>query len=248
VVKTESDVTRLYNGTTWSGNGIMVWESDDPEFTTFAPVDTIGNLDSLVTADTTYYDVKLWSESLDWTPDGNILVGSLRKGVGWGGPLGSKWYIVDPYTGEHLDSFGEPAPDTLKWAIPGGVNGPRGGFFTDENTLYTVDYYMGTLDKWTYTVSVKEESYVPMKFALKQNYPNPFNPRTVIPFDIETKSFVKLTVYDIRGHEIGVIVDEILGTGHHEIPFEASGLASGTYIYRLEVDGKQVAKKMLYLK
>ncbi|MFH2048328.1 MAG: T9SS type A sorting domain-containing protein [bacterium] len=151
-VKTENNMTRLYNGTIWSGNGVMVWQSHDPEFQTFSPVDTIGNLEVYETDTTTYYDVKLWSSSLDWTPDGNLLVGSLRQS--WAGPLGSKWWIMDPVNGELIESFGIPVDDeygNAPWGyhLPGGVNGPRGGFFTDVNTVYTVDFYLNTLDKWT---------------------------------------------------------------------------------------------------
>jgi len=161
-VRTTNDGTHLYNGTCWSGNGVMHWFSEDPEFVEFTPVDTIGNIDTYIDEnDSIYYDVKLWSSSLDWTPEGNLLVGSLRQS--WAGPLGSKWWIIDPVTGEYLDSFGEPAPDPESHyvrgyeLIPGGVNGPRGGFFTDSHTLYTVDFYMNTLDKWTGFPTVVEE-------------------------------------------------------------------------------------------
>ena len=248
-VKTGESVTTLYNGTTWSGNGVMTWESEDPEFEAFVPVDTLGNLDEYTVGDTTYYDVKMWSSSLDWTPDGNLLVGALRQS--WAGPLGSKWWIMDPVTGEYLDSFGEPVADELTAGepVPGGANGPRGGFFTDANTVYTVDFYLWSLDKWTYTASsVDNDVTVLDKFALKQNYPNPFNPTTVIPFSIEKESDVKLTVYDMLGNEVQTLVNSRMNRGSYQVTFNASDLATGVYIYRLETAGKSISKKMMFLK
>lgn len=249
LVKTGESSTKIWNGTTWSGNGVMVWESEDPEWESFVPVDTIGNL-ATFTDDTgrVWEDVKMWSSSLDWTPDGKILVGALRQS--WAGPLGSRWWIMDPETGEYLDSFGEPASDDdVGVAVPGGANGPRGGFFTDENTVYTVDFYLWTLDKWTFTPSsVDNDAVVLKKFALKQNYPNPFNPTTVIPFVIEKDADVKLTVYDMLGNEIQTLVNSRMSPGTYRVRFNASNLATGVYIYRLETEGQTLSKKMMFMK
>jgi len=253
-VKTAGGVTKLYNGTTWSGRGIMVWESADPEFESFTALDTIGNVAELVREDTTLYDVKLWSSSLDWTTDGNLLVGSLRAGTGWGGPLGSKWYIIDPTTGEYLESFGTPVADEYgdkPWGyhLAGGVNGPRGGYCTDATTIYTVDFYLNTLDKWTWAEnSVGNDVVVLDKFALKQNFPNPFNPTTVIPFVIEKDGNVKLTVYDMLGNEVQTLVNSKVNRGRYQIRFDASNMATGVYIYRLETEGQTLSKKMMFLK
>lgn len=250
-VKTVGGVTTLYNGTTWSGNGVMSWESADPEFEAFVPVDTLGNLAEYTVGDTTYLDVKMWSSSLDWTPDGNLLVGALRQS--WAGPLGSQWWIFDPVNDEYLEHFGIPVDDENANApdgfyLAGGVNGPRGGFFTDANTVYTIDFYLRTLDKWTWTAAIDNDVVVLDKFALKQNYPNPFNPTTVIPFILEKSSIVRLTIYDMLGREIETLLDNKMNPGNYKINFDATELASGTYVYRLDVDGQTVSKKMLYVK
>ncbi|MBU4445157.1 T9SS type A sorting domain-containing protein, partial [bacterium] len=172
----------------------------------------------------------------------------------WGGPMGSQWWIFDPVNDEYLESFGTPVDDeygNLPWGyhLAGGVNGPRGGFFTDANTVYTVDFYLNTLDKWTWTESSVDNDVVVLdKFTLKQNYPNPFNPTTTIPFSIENDGLVKLIVYDILGHEVATLVDKKMNPGSYKFDFDASGYATGMYVYRLTVDGKQMAKKMLYIK
>jgi len=252
LVKTGTSVTTIYNGTTWSGNGIMTWESADPEFDAFVAVDTIGNVAEYVVGDTTYLDVKMWSSSIDWTPDGNILVGALR--ASWAGPMGSHWWIFDPANDEYLESFGTPVDDEYGNApqgyyLAGGVNGPRGAQFTDANTVYTIDFYLRTLDKWTWTESSVDNDVIVLdKFVLKQNYPNPFNPTTTIPFSIKNDGLVKLIVYDMLGHEVVTLVDKKMNPGSYKFDFDASGYATGMYVYRLTVDGKQMAKKMLYIK
>jgi hypothetical protein len=96
----------------------------------------------------------------------------------------------------------------------------------------------------------------PTEFSLAQNYPNPFNPITVISFQLPAVSDVRLSVYDILGREVAVLVNEKQGPGTHAVRFDASGLASGVYLYRLHArhdDGGQAgdyvaSKKMVVLK
>lgn len=85
---------------------------------------------------------------------------------------------------------------------------------------------------------------------LYPNYPNPFNPSTVIGFDVGAKGLspVRLAVYDILGREVAVLADGMYSPGAHSVRFDASGLPSGVYIYRLEADGMTLAGRMLYLK
>jgi hypothetical protein len=82
--------------------------------------------------------------------------------------------------------------------------------------------------------SVKDD-YSPSSFTLYQNYPNPFNPATTISYRLKEKGFVKLDVYDITGKLIKVLVNQIKDPGLYETEFNAKGLASGIYFYRLEV-------------
>jgi CSLREA domain-containing protein len=93
----------------------------------------------------------------------------------------------------------------------------------------------------------------PTTFALEQNYPNPFNPSTVISYEVagvrdqgSGASNVKLAVYDMLGWEVAVLVNERQAPGSHSVRFNASGLASGVYFYRL-VAGEFVQTKALML-
>ncbi len=71
------------------------------------------------------------------------------------------------------------------------------------------------------------------RFALQQNYPNPFNPQTTIPYSLARKEHVQLEVIDITGRHVATLVDEVQQAGTHYAQFDASGLASGIYLYRL---------------
>lgn len=74
-------------------------------------------------------------------------------------------------------------------------------------------------------------------FFLYQNYPNPFNPSTTIRYRLPVSSDVRLEVFDILGRRVAVLVDDFQQSGHHQIDFDATQLASGVYIYRLQVAG-----------
>ena len=89
---------------------------------------------------------------------------------------------------------------------------------------------------------------IPKEFALAQNYPNPFNPSTTIRFALPKRSSVKLKIYDLLGREVVTLVDEDLQPGEYQVEFDASSLASGVYIYRLEAEGFVQAKKLMLLK
>ncbi|MCI0716331.1 MAG: T9SS type A sorting domain-containing protein [Chlorobi bacterium] len=91
-------------------------------------------------------------------------------------------------------------------------------------------------------------SEVPKEFKLSQNYPNPFNPSTKIRFAVAKQSNVKLTVYDITGRLITTLVNENLRAANYEIKFDASGISSGVYFYKLEALGFVDTKKMVVVK
>ena len=81
----------------------------------------------------------------------------------------------------------------------------------------------------------------PLEFALQQNYPNPFNPSTTLGYTIAGPgheaigtSWVKLAVYDMLGREVAVLVNEKKEPGNYTVTWNAAGMASGLYFYRLQ--------------
>lgn len=93
-----------------------------------------------------------------------------------------------------------------------------------------------------------ENADLPTDFNLNQNYPNPFNPTTTISYSLPTNGFVTLKVYDILGKEVAMLINEEKQAGSYTTNFDASNLASGTYIYRLSAGSSVQIKKMTLIK
>src|SRR4030095_5756806 len=97
-------------------------------------------------------------------------------------------------------------------------------------------------------------SEIPENFSLSQNYPNPFNPMTNIKFQIPKLGFVKITVFDVLGKEVQILVNQQLSPGTYEADFDGSNLTSGVYYYQLTIINEQLSilfnetKKMVLVK
>jgi hypothetical protein len=96
--------------------------------------------------------------------------------------------------------------------------------------------------------SVSTETEVPLEFELDQNYPNPFNPATTIPFVVDRAGPASLRVYDLLGREVAVLADGDLPAGRHEAHWNASGLASGTYLAVLRSASGMRTRRLTLLK
>jgi hypothetical protein len=93
-----------------------------------------------------------------------------------------------------------------------------------------------------------QPSELPTQFKLEQNYPNPFNPSTVIRFSVPSSKFVTLKVYNALGQEVATLVNEVKQPGRYEVTWDASGMASGVYLYRMQAGGYIDTKKLILLK
>jgi hypothetical protein len=89
---------------------------------------------------------------------------------------------------------------------------------------------------------------IPLTNKLYNNYPNPFNPITTIKYDIAKNANVKITIYNILGQQVKLLVDEFKKAGSYDVKFDATNLASGVYFYRIEAGSFIEAKKMVLLK
>lgn len=118
------------------------------------------------------------------------------------------------------------------------------------------DLSYGDVSRWAYTwignlwnpVGVERESETVTNYSLSQNYPNPFNPSTQIKFTIKEAGLVTLKVFDILGREVTTLINRELTGGSYNIDFNAAGLASGIYFYRLESGSFVQTNKMMLLK
>jgi hypothetical protein len=89
---------------------------------------------------------------------------------------------------------------------------------------------------------------IPKKVLLSQNYPNPFNPSTTIKFELPKSAMVKLSVYDVLGREVSVLVKEQKAPGSYEVIFDGAGFTGGVYLYRLQAGNFVQTRRFLLLK
>jgi hypothetical protein len=92
------------------------------------------------------------------------------------------------------------------------------------------------------------EDAVPLSVELDQNYPNPFNPATVIRFSVPARSHVTLVVFNVLGQKVAELINGDIEAGAHEVKFDAAGLGSGVYFYRLQATGYTLVNSMMVLK
>jgi len=94
----------------------------------------------------------------------------------------------------------------------------------------------------------RDNSNRPTALQLHQNYPNPFNPTTTIRFELVRPGPVRLTVFNVLGQQVSVLVNSRQTSGNHQVTFNASQLGSGVYFYRLQAGDRVLVKKMLLMK
>jgi hypothetical protein len=89
---------------------------------------------------------------------------------------------------------------------------------------------------------------IPKEFNLSQNYPNPFNPTTKVEFRIPKQSFVSIQLFDMLGHRINTLVNEVKSPGTYSVTIDGSTLASGMYFYIMKADNFTMSKKLVLMK
>ena len=88
----------------------------------------------------------------------------------------------------------------------------------------------------------------PAEVTLSANYPNPFNPETTIRYALPQAGQVHLAVYDLLGHEVAILVDQLKPAGNHTVRFGAGNLSSGLYVYRLQAGSEAIVRTMILVK
>ena len=149
------------------------------------------------------------------------------------------------------------------WSVQGGVawappnksplqSSPLGMFFVDATTGWMTTYYGDLVKTVTGGEATAVESgdsqRIPTTFALQQNYPNPFNPSTTIRFELRNEGNVTLKVFNTLGQLVATLVDEPKRAGVYQVQWNASGVPSGAYFYRLLTGGFTETRKMIVVK
>ena len=146
--------------------------------------------------------------------------------------LSTTWAL---YSVEFTSTFSAAVPDgrLMFWLGSSAVSGDQ----------YWIDRVV--LEKVSSTASAPLEE-APAEYALQQNYPNPFNPTTAIRFSLPRRSHTTLTVFNTLGQQVATLVNGEVEAGYHQVEFNASGLASGVYFYRIQAgDYAQVRRLCL---
>lgn len=162
-----------------------------------------------------------------------------------------------PFPGEGEVRF-MPFTITLNDADGEGNDPPRVHQITWSNNPTVDNTWWNTPSQWQVVAMVgpggvtssEGDSELPTTHALEQNYPNPFNPATTIRFQLPQAEQVTLRVFDVLGREVAALLDDASMTaGAHTVRFDATGLTSGVYLYRLEAGASFVqTRRMLLVK
>lgn len=139
--------------------------------------------------------------------------------------LGWTWWAAGPWWGNYHYSI-EPSANL------------------DAPQMAILEQYIGVAS----AIGTSGRTVLPADYILTQNYPNPFNPSTIIDYQIAESNYVTLKVYNAQGKEIVTLVNDYQGSGYYTIKFNAAGLASGVYFYKLQAGNFVELKKMLFIK
>jgi len=120
------------------------------------------------------------------------------------------------------------------------------GIVPEHSTSPDTGYYELIYDP--NPVSIDENNNIILKYSLYQNYPNPFNPVTEIEYSIKDEGNVELIIFDVLGRKVKTLVNQRQSNGNYKIPFDASVLSSGIYLYQLRVNDFIETKKMVLLR
>ena len=202
---------------------------------------------SLVFAKTTAADtISLEYTDIDTTADQWLYMenrSEISRQIFWGeGNLSQDPLFQDPQTNDFTLQLASPCIDA------GDVADEVGDEPTPNGSRINLGAYGGTVQAAITIISSLTTTTSPMDYKLCQNYPNPFNPRTTIKYQLQMISEVELSVYNVLGQKVATLVSENQPAGEYNIEWDASGLASGMYYYRLTAGQFVETKRLVLLK
>jgi len=175
------------------------------------------------------------THSFDWKPDSIIFLSA--RGQQPGAPRDSTIYSWN-YKGPHIPTRGNENPRLNLWLFNGQPP-------TDQAEVEVI------VTKFIFEARTSVDGYgnaVPFGYSLSQNYPNPFRTATRVRYSLPQASAVRLKVYDLRGREVEILVNQRQAAGEHEVKWQADKLPAGLYFYRLQYEDRMETKKLVLLK
>jgi hypothetical protein len=194
----------------------------------------------------------------DFFGNGQNITGNTPAGFGELTAVNTNDDSCDVYSNIFLDPlFEDPGASNyqITWANFPVPDETRSPCIDAGDTAFALDPDSTITDmgRYFYDQSVTGIEYdsnrpTPDEFCLQSPYPNPFNPVTTFKIELPAASWVTLEIYDVSGRSRGFVVDGWRSAGYHEVTFDAAGLASGVYVYRLEAGEFRASGKMVLLK
>lgn len=251
---------KTYNGLFSYSLGYSLKQTSDGGYIIFGMTDqeSYGNLARLIKIDNNgdmlwekYYgntdnaEENTVGRCLDITYDGGYILAGYTENISTG--FADAWIIKTDSEGNEIwkKMYGREGDDRI-YSVQ---QTSDGGYILAG---YTNSIGAGGKDMWIIKTDESgteiESPFLPQTTELYQNYPNPFNPTTEISFALQKEGNVKLTVYNSKGELVITLFDGIKVKGIHKIGFDASGLNSGLYFYKLTSADDIVTRKMLFLK
>ncbi|MGD8782703.1 MAG: T9SS type A sorting domain-containing protein [Ignavibacteria bacterium] len=169
-----------------------------------------------------------------FSPDGKYIFLGTQGGIYFSSDNGTKWYFDD-------SGFSDPYISITSLVTSSDATNIYAG--TSNHGLWK-----RTISELVTSVATHRGKDLSKYFRLYQNYPNPFNPTTKIDFEISSRSFITLKIYDVLGKEISTLVEEELSPGHYSKNWDAKMFSSGIYLYTLKSDNFEETKKLLLIK
>ena len=159
-------------------------------------------------------------------------------------PDGISLVLQNNFTGQNINLYGFPSAN---------INLPaKGGFLFPEELMQTYpsvgESQFSLFVNTDITSTSKEQSTLPDHIVLHDAYPNPFNPSTMIRFDLKQIDHVRLNIFDLKGRHVASLVDEIMHSGNHQVPWNPVALPSGVYLVDLNTGKKSFKQKITYIK
>ena len=146
-------------------------------------------------------------------------------------------------------SFPAPFDQRFHFLLNLAVGGNWPGYPDSTTTFpqeYVIDYVR--VYQTTQTAVYEEEDKLPEGYVLKQNYPNPFNAETIIEYEIAKSGNVNLSVFDMLGRTVSVLVNKNYEPGKYSVRLNGANLSSGIYMYCLNAGGAQISRKLILIK
>jgi hypothetical protein len=239
----DSDLDILLTGITSSGVVAKIYRNNNitPNTLPIPP----SNLQSVVSSQDVTFS---WDKSTDnETPQNglryNLVIGTSPNAINTLSPMSDRntgyRRVINLGNTNHNNSWtinGLDSAQTYYWSVQAIDNCFAASEFAPEHSVLITSVEGETLNK------------LPTEYELNQNYPNPFNPSTTIRYSLVQPELVRIKVYDILGREVKTLVNELKQTGSYEVQFDASGLASGIYFYKLQIGSFVETKKMILLR